>query len=401
MTREKKRIMWTVLIVSLVQMIGSATAPAMNIIKTTVFAQYPLSKIQTVMALTGLISPVVSLISAELIRRGLVTKKSVVLTGLFTLGATGLLSIVLHTQLWHLGLLSVLTGIASGCYLSTVLSIMLDKFTPGERQNVTGLQSVFVCFGGFLISIAGGVLAGWQWYGGYLILLAGIPIGVLAVITLPKEERVRSSGGSNAGVKYRFDGAIFFYAAAVLVFMLLFSVVNPNLAIHMASSGFKNTALVGAVTSIQMAGGVAFGFIFPKFTRIFNDRLICVAYFMLFVSLTMLNLFHTSLAMISLGMFFTGASLSLIGPHCVVAVSHCVDSRTSALATSLVTGLAPGLGMFLSPVIITNLTTALSGESTNYRYQFTAFAALAFGGVFALLATVREKREKGQSGEEI
>lgn len=392
MTRQKKLIMWTVWAVSLLQMIGSAIAPAMNIIKTTVFTQYPLSKIQTVMALTGLVSPFVSLLSAELIRRGLLTKKRVVLTGLFTLGTVGLLSLVLHTQLWHLGLLSVLTGIASGCYLSTMLSIMMDKFLPQERQVVTGLQSVFVNLGGFLISVLGGVLATWHWYGGYLILLAGIPIGVLAFVALPKEERIIPRGKNQSSETSRFDSDIFFYAISIFVFMLFFGAINPNLAIHMASSGFKNTALVGVVTSIQMAGGMAFGFIFPKFSRLFNDKLILMAYFLLAASLSILNLFHGSLVMISIGVFFAGASLSLIGPHCVVAVSNCVDKRTSALATSLITGLAPGLGSFLSPVIFTTLTTAIAGDSTNYRYQFVAFVALACAVILTVFMSLRRKK---------
>lgn len=394
MTRQKKLLMWTVWAVSLLQMIGAAVAPAMNIIKTTVFTQYPLSTIQTVMALTGLVSPFVSLLSAELIRRGIITKKSVVLTGLFTLGTVGLLSLVLHTQLWHIGLLSILTGFASGCYLSTVLSIMMDKFQPEERQVVTGVQSVFVNAGGFLISVLGGVLASWHWYGGYLILLAGIPIGILAYITLPKEEKVRPGGKNDVSGKARFDSDIFFYAGSVLFFMLLFGVINPNLAIHMASSGSKDPALVGIVTSIQMAGGMAFGFLFPKLYRRLNDKLIFIAYFLLAVSLTVMNIFHTSLVMISVGVFLGGASMSLIGPLCVVAVSHCVDKRTSALATSLVTGLAPGLGSFLSPVIFTNLTTALGGESTNFRYQFVAFTALVFGIVLVVFMAYMEKGNK-------
>lgn len=386
--------MWTVWAVSLLQMIGSATAPAMNIIKTSVFAQYPFSQIQTVMALSGLVSPFVSLLTAELIRRGLITKKAVVLGGLFTLGATGFLALILNTQLWHLGLLSILTGIASGCYLSTVLSIMVDKFTPGERQVVTGFQSVFVNVGGFLISVSGGLLAAWRWYGGYMILLVGIPVGIMAFLTLPREEKVRPGVGTDAAVKAKFEPAIFFYAITVLIFMLLFSVINQNLAVHMAASGFKNPAYVGVITAVQMAGGMAFGFVFPKLTRLYKDNLLFIAYFMLAVGFSILNLFHSSLVLIGVGVFLTGASMSLIGPHCVVAVSHCVDARTSALATSLVTGLAPGLGSFLSPVIFTNLTTVLGGESTNFRYQFVGITALAGGIVLVAYMTVRKHRKQ-------
>jgi MFS family permease len=388
--------MWTVWVVSLIQMISASIAPAMNIIKTSVFSEVPLSTIQTVMMLTGLVSPMVSLLSAELIRRGAVTKKSVVLFGLFALGATGFLSLGLHTRLWHLGLLSVLTGVASGCYLSTVLSIMVDRFSADERQVVTGVQSVFVNAGGFLISLLGGILAAWQWYGGFLILLAGIPIGLLSVFTLPKEKRVRHDLPDAPVQKGRFDRAIFFYAGTVFTFMLLLSAVNANLAVHLAGSGFENPALVGVITSVQMAGGIIFGFIFPKLTRLLKDRLLYLSFLMLALGFTMLNVFHASLLLMGAAGFLVGASMSLIGPHCVVAVSHCVDARTSALATSLITGLAPGLGSFLSPVIFTNLTTAIAGESTNYRYQFIGCTALLAGAVVVVIQEYREKKAKNR-----
>lgn len=395
LTRQKKFIMWTVWAVSLLQMIGSATAPAMNIMKTTVFAQYPLAQLQTVMALTGLVSPVISLTSAELIRRGLLRKKTVVVTGLVTLGLTGLLALVLHGALWQLGLLSVLTGVASGCYLSTVLSIMVDKFEPRERQVVTGLQSVFVNGGGFLISVLGGLLASWHWYGGYLILIAGLPVGLLAVLTLPKEAPVKKGATGQQGGRSRFDRAIFFYAVAVLAFMLLFGSINQNLAIHMAAAGFENPALVGVITSIQMAGGVVFGFVFPKLTRRMGDWILLLAFLLVAVGLTLMNVGHSSLLVNGLGVFLAGASLSLIGPHCVVAVSGCVDCNTSALATSLITGLAPGLGSFLSPVLFTPLTTWLGGPSTNYRYQFIAIVGLVCAlGLAAYLGARQKNRSR-------
>ncbi|NLA85910.1 MAG: MFS transporter, partial [Clostridiales bacterium] len=343
------------------------------------------------MALTGLVSPVISLLSAELIRRGILTKKSVVLTGLFTLSATGLLALVLHYELWHLGLLSVLTGIASGCYLSTILSIMVDRFTPQERQTVTGIQSVFVNTGGFLISVLGGLLAAWRWYGGYIILLAGVPLGILAFLTLPKETRARRGDNKGATEKSKFETDIFFYAITVFLFMIFFSVINPNLAIHLASSGYKNPALAGVITAIQMAGGVVFGFIFPKLSRVLTDRLLYIAYFMLAAGLAMLSQFHSSVVLMAVGVFLAGASMSLIGPHCVVSSARLVDARTSALATSLITGLAPGLASFLSPVIITNLTTALGGESTVYRYRFVGLTVLICGLILVIIVAIRQK----------
>ena len=83
MSKEKKLVMWTVFMVSLLQMINMAIMPAVNRIATDAFPQFTLSSIQTVLSLTGIVMPCTSLLSALLLRHGLVTKKAVVIFGLF------------------------------------------------------------------------------------------------------------------------------------------------------------------------------------------------------------------------------------------------------------------------------------------------------------------------------
>ena len=80
----------------------------------------------------------------------------------------------------------------------------------------------------------------------------------------------------------------------------------------------------------------------------------------------------------------------------LVSISKRVDDSTSALASSLANGVAPGLGSFLSPIIITNFTVAVAGNNTNFRYQFVAFLALAFAVVLFLLNKYREKKLAGK-----
>jgi MFS family permease len=387
--------MWTVYIVALVQMVGVALSPAIEQMKTVVFSQYSLSAIQTALSLPGLIIPTVGLITAELMRRALVTKKAVVVAGLFTLGAAGLLSLVMHDRFWHVIFLCALMGVSAGCYLSTVLSIMMDRFTPDERRTVAGHQAVFVNMGGFLVGLAGGALASWKWYGGFLVALVGIPIGVMSLMTLPKENRKSRAAENKGKLRTHLGSEVFFLAAILTVFMMLFVVCNGNIAVHLTLAGFENTTLIGLVAAAQMAGGAALGLFFVRISSALKYALPAAAFFMLFISYTVLNVFHGSLVLQFIGVFFLGMSLSLIGPYCVIAVSHFVDTSTSAFATSLITGFAPGIGGFLSPVIITNLTRALAGDSTNYRYQFVAFLALGCGVAMAVITYVRRrKREK-------
>lgn len=396
MSKQKKMLMWTVYVVALIQMIGVALSPAVDQM-TRVFSGYSLSVIQTVISLPGLLIPTVGLVAAELIRRSVVTKKAVVTAGLFSMGAAGLLSLVLHDRFWHVVVLCGLMGISAGCYLSTILSIMVDRFSPDERKTVTGYQAVFVNIGGFLCGVFGGMLAGWKWYGGFLVALVGIPMGVMSIFMLPKEDRVHGAGKKSAGQRTRLNPDIFYHAIVLTVFMMLFVVCNGNLAVHLTNSGYTDTTLIGLVASVQMAGGAAFGFFFAKVSGRLKDRLPEIAFFMLFLSYTALNVFHGSLVMQIFSVFFLGMALSVISPYCVIAVSGCVDASTSAFATSLITGFAPGIGGFLSPLILTNLTNRLGGSSTSYRYQFVGFLALGCGALMAAATMLRRKRKAAQS----
>lgn len=394
MTREKKLTMWTIFMVSLVQMAGLAITPALNQMKTIAFPQYSLSDIQTTLAISSLVMPAVSLLSAAAIRRGLVTKRLVVTTGLFALGLAGVLSLFLHRLLWNIGLLSAITGFASGCYLTTAISIMMDQFDTAQRQKISGFQSVFVNGGAVLMGLLGGLLAAWKWHGGYMVFLIGIPMGLIAIFTLPKEKRTKAASAEKAKQKSKIKPDIFYYAAIIGVFMLAYAACNNNLAVHMANSGVNNTAIVGTLASFQMVGGALFGFVFGRVSSKFKDYVLVLAFTCLFLGLTILNVFHTSLPMAYVGVFLAGISISMLGPQCIFSASHHVDKNSSALASSLINGLAPGLGSFLSPVIFTNLTTALAGNNTNFRYQFVAFFVLACGIAVAVMTYRRGKKEK-------
>jgi MFS family permease len=386
--------MWTIFMVSLLQMAGMAISPALNQMKTVAFPQYSLFAIQTVLAISSLTMPCVSLLSAAAIRRGFITKRSTVAVGLFALGLAGLLSLILNKALWQLGVLSAITGFGSGCYLTTAISIMMDRFEPTERRRISGHQAVFVNMGAILAGLLGGFLAAWQWYGGYLVFVAGIPMGVLALILLPRENRTKAARSDAPKQAFKVKPIIFYYAAIVIVFMLAFAVIGGNLAVHMAESGINNPAVVGALTSFQMVGGALFGFIFGRFSAKFKDYTLVIAFFLLFAGLTILSVFHASLICAFIGVFLTGISITMIGPQCIFSSSNHVDTHSSALASSLVSGLAPGLGGFLSPIIFTNLTDALVKDSTNFRYQFVAFFALACAVAVAGITYVRSKRNR-------
>jgi MFS family permease len=392
--KNKKLLVITILCIALVQMPILALMPAIERM-AGVFPGHSLSEIQTAVSLSNLVSMFSALLSAFLITKGVISKKTAVLTGLSMSVFVGLAVLFLHTAFWHVIAFSVVLGLAIGFFIPTTMSILFDAFNDEERQKVTGYQTSFINIGGILMSTVGGVLASMIWYGGYLAFLLMVPVVVLAAVALPGRGPKRDGNLVEKPKRSKLPIDVFFYAVFIFLFMMIYNVCNSNLSTHLANNSLGNAATAGLASAVLMAGGVASGLIFSRLSSKFGDYLIFFAFLAVFVGFTILNIGHLSLTAAFIGVFIVGSSLSLIIPQCLFSVSKCVDPSSSSAATTLVCCLAPGAGGFLSPVIFTNLTTALAGPSTNFRFQFVGVLALAVGIVSALLTLRSEKRATG------
>ena len=398
MDKQKKRLMWTILIVAFVQMPSLALTPGINQMRTNAFSNYSLGMVQTALAFASLTQPVAAFLSAFLVNRGLVTKKSVIIFGLCLLAVTGVTAILLHTAFWHLILLSIFLGASTGCFVSNMFGLIFDYFEPSERQFLTGYQSSVINAGGITMGLVGGLLATFMWYGGYLVLLIGLPAMVLVCLTVPNHRNpVARSEGKKA--KGRLNPRIFYYCAIAFLFMMTYTACGSNLSTHIASIG--NSATSGVAVAFQMGGGVVSGIFFDKLSRKAGDYSLSIGLGAMFIGYMILSLFSKSLVLTFVAVFVAGLSLSIMLPHCIYVVSTLVDDSTSSsTATALISIAAPSMGSFMSPIIITNVTTALFGESTVARYRFIGFFVLVLAILLAVLTTLDKRKSVSLTGTE-
>jgi len=408
--KKKSLLMWTILIIAFVQMPGLALTPAINSIQTQAFPNKTLADVQTALAWTNLVSPLTSIIAAFFINKRLVTKKSVVVAGLLILALTGLLAVFLHLQFWHLILLSVVLGMATGCFMTNAFGLLFDNFEDKQRQVIAGFQTSAINAGGISMGLLGGLLATQMWYGGYFILLIGLPIAILAYFTVPsykspavmktisEKKKLNLKNIIEAVVAYvkRFNPRIFYYALLACIFMMIYGVSGGNISTHIKQNipNVDGAAMSGIAVAIQMGGGVISGIFFGRISKKLGDMILVVACAAVFTGFMILSLFASSLIMIFIGVFITGFSLSMMLPRCTFAVSALVDKSTSATATVVALSIAPSLGGFLSPQVFTRLTLALGGNATVFRYIFVACFALVFGAIIAIITLNRAKKQK-------
>ena len=242
MSKEKKLLMWSVLLIAMVQMPNLALSPSINVIYDTVFGRkWELGTIQTVMQLPNLKSPFVTIATAYLIGKGWLSKKGIIIAGLFLVAATGVLSLFCNTQFWHLVLLSICLGLGLSGYLSTATSLIVDYFNEDERQAISGYQTSFINGGGVIMSLCGGLLStviiG---FGGYLMLLCALPVGLLALKAIPSGKKAAEEKQEKEKVK--IHGDVFLYGVLIFVFMLVYNVLGSNLSVHIKDMGGSDIA---------------------------------------------------------------------------------------------------------------------------------------------------------------
>ncbi len=399
MSKQNRMLFMAIMMTSLLQMAQFALTPGIAKIQAEVFPNLSLSTIQTAMTLPSLLSMVMSVVSAILIGNKSLSKKACVIIGISLMALTSFVVLFAHYQFWHLCVLSVLIGAGMGFSIAPLASIMFDNFNEAERRLSIGYQTSAINFGGIIMSIGGGYLANVVWYGGYMMLLFAIPIAVVCLFMIPNDKQMkqREPETKTMPMKSKIPLDIYYYAVIMFFFLLIFNVGGTNISNHLKAVNIGNTATAGIATAVQMAGGVMAGFIFNKLSAKIMDFAIPLAFIMVFIGFTIINIGQKSLLADFVGIFIVGSTISIIVPQCLFSTSNRVNASNSAAATAIVNCILPGTGGFLSPVVFTNLTTALGGESTNYRYEFVAIVSLLFGIVLFFTTLYRDRKENAGS----
>lgn len=393
MSKSKKRLRATILIVALFQMSQLTLNPAIDTIAQHFFGSdiTGLAKVQEAFAITSFVAVFFGIFSAFLVNKGAVTKRFTMIGGIMVLGFTGVFALFFHTEFWHLQFMAFLIGVAMGTYITNTASIFFDNFTDEEREPIAGYQTSCINAGGIFWNLAGGIMCTVVWYGGYLMLMLAIPLAVLAWFTVPKVPRVKPSKTKGEG-RAKLPPMIYFYCIVLGVFMAVYNVTSVNLSTHLAQAGSTNTAMAGFASAAQMAGGVCCGLMFGKLSAKLGDMLLVAACLALVIGYALLGLFPNSIVITFIAVFIAGMSLSCTAPRVMFAVSALADERTSATASAIANSVAPSIGAFISPYIFTRLTMKLFGEATGPRYLFTGGVAVIFGVVLTIFTLLRRNR---------
>jgi ACDE family multidrug resistance protein len=166
---------------ALIAATGVILAPALNLIREGLNIDPALSGL--IISTHGLFAAFLSPVMGTLIDR--IGTKKLLVAGLFLYGMTGGCGLVI-TSYWVLIMSRALLGIGIAAVFNATIVTLLNLHSDRVRNKIMGWRESANTFGNIVLPFIGGVLGGISWHLPFAVYLAGIPLGLLALITVPE-----------------------------------------------------------------------------------------------------------------------------------------------------------------------------------------------------------------------
>lgn len=355
-------------------MAGATVAPAIPGIREA-FADTPNADLLARMITTThalaivLFSPVAGFVVERLGR------KRALVTGMIAFGIGGSSGAYLPDLTSMLVGRAVL-GIGVSLIMTSSMAMIADLYEGTDRQRLLGRQAAAGSFGGVVLLLGGGALAGLDWRVVFLIYLLGALLVIPALVFLPKGRggtaAAPAAKGAAAPAKPKVPAGILAALAAMMLGQVAFYSV-PVQVPFLVEDHFKAAAVVsGAVMAVQTftTGMVAMRFAF--FRRIAGEYSLAALSFLAIGLGYLVLAVAPNVAVLVVALLIMGTGLGFLMPNLnnwVLAEAPApVRARYAGLLTT-----ALFLGQFLAPILTQPLVSSLGIQPT---FAVVAGAAL-------------------------
>ena len=381
-----------ILSVAFFQMAMVALAPVISAMSEAFPNASPLT-LQIATTFLNLVQVAFSLLSGRISKA--IGRRYMAALGMALYVLVGALGRFCSVGLWAVFLWSGLLGAGTGMFVPAIFSLMLICYEPEPRATVTGLETTVVNLGGVILSLLSGVLAAKYWSNAYLCFLLAIPAFVLCLRCMPDRIRERELEGTADAPEKAGGGKlplrVWLATLTTFVFGIVYFTFSTNVSFLLGEKGLDPTAMAGVVTAAFMLGGAGCGLLFKKFASLCRDYTPMAAFALLAFSYVVLSVTR-SVPVLLICAFIGGGSLSFIFPYLLLSVGGSVDPALSVMTSSLIISVGPNLGSFVSPVIVTNLASALLGDTAGSRFRLAAVIAVLSAAVL-IVSNLRKAKK--------
>ena len=191
--------LWVLLVsATLTVMAGAILAPVLNMMREGLGVD-PAS-VALIITTHGLFVAIFSPLFGNLIDR--IGTKKPFMFGLALYGLAGGSGLFI-TSYWALIVSRAILGIAVAAIINSITVTILNLYKGAERNKIMGWRGSANSFGGVIWPLLGGFLGTFFWHLPFAVYLIGIPLGFLALITVPEthREKIQDAGKEGSVLK--------------------------------------------------------------------------------------------------------------------------------------------------------------------------------------------------------
>lgn len=410
MEKQERRKNLTVTILSLsllTVMAGAAVAPALGIIRAH-FADVDQLLVQMIISIPALFIVLTNLIFPRLIAR--FRSRSLLLFGLLLYTVGGSIAGIFD----HIGVVLIfraLVGVGVGIIMPMSTGLLAFYYTRDKQDKLMGYSSAMNQMGGAVATLLSGVLAGVSWRLSFLVYLMGLISIVLCLLFLPNEHigsaQPAAKTPAGAGADHSADtpapkiaekpksalAQYYPFVIAMFLLMVTFFIFPCEFALETVKEGIIPQQFI----SVIMAGMdlVAFlgGLSFVAVKKMAGRQTRVVAPLLFLIGYTFLA-FDGGWSGAIFGALFVGFANGLGIPYLIATASK-KAGRTAGSTVMPLLSAALYLAQFLTPMILSGVSSLLAGLQTAHLPYCIAFAFALLFTIWSFL-TIREN-EKPQN----
>lgn len=260
----------------------------------------------------------------------------------------------------------------------TTTALIGEYYTGMNRAKVIGYQSAAIGIGTLILETLGGGLADIGWNMPFLVYLIGVPILVLALISIRDPARMDGGAGMEAmpelDIPNRGRKIAFCYFVVFMEMLLMFS-VPMNFSAYVVEMGQSYT-ICGILMGVMGISQGIFSILYSRrVTKLSEPSAYAVSFLLMGISLVML--YVPDIAVTSVSMVVMGCSLGLLMPTVISQLSMYSTSKTSGKVMG-------GYSVFLN--LSNFISTLVFAAIISILGSF--FNAYAFAGCVAFLLCV-------------
>lgn len=286
-------------------------------------------------------------------------------------------------------MLRLIQGTAAAGVFITTVAIIGDVFEGAQRNTVLGVNNAVLSVGAATFPVLGGALAAVTWTAPFLVYLAALPLGLLALRYLEEPPGERESRGiaSLAGAIGSLTAveATTFYGTAFLAEFLTFGAIFTALPFLLAAGGTAPVT-IGLLLTVSAVASALVSTANGRFARHVSNGELIAAGFVCYGLGLLAAWLAPSVVFVAVAVVIFGAGFGLTMPAVDAGISNRVTSRYRAGALSLRNS-TTFLGRAVGPVLFASVAV-----TTGYEPLLGLAGVVALAGAI-LLALSTDRRD--------